>query len=210
MGGARREAANHRHLDDHARSSSARSSASGIFMLPVSARAARPQCLIGWVVSGVGVLVHRLCAWPGCRSWAATASRPISNGEFGPTVALPRRLGASGCPTGSRRRPSRSAAASALSFDRTAIRRTDVAIVIAASSGSSLLTCVNAIGVRAAGGFSLVTVAIKLLPLLAVDLAVRAARRQRRRVRAAAARCRSRVANDRGGDGADLFRLDRL
>jgi APA family basic amino acid/polyamine antiporter len=135
----------------------------GIFMLPVSLAPLGPNALIGWVVSGVGVM---------CIVFAlAQLSRLSGDGiqanierEFGPTVAFlvawsfwfSNWVAAASVAIGG---------ASALSFIGFASPATVVPLAIGCVV---VLTAVNAIGVRAAGGLSIVTVAIKVLPLLAV------------------------------------------
>jgi APA family basic amino acid/polyamine antiporter len=138
---------------------------SGIFMLPVSLAPLGRNVLIGWLISGVGVL---------CIAFAmARLSRLGGDGiqanierEFGPTAAF---LVAWGFWVSNwvAQASVAVAAASALSFAGPQFGGS-TAIVVGAIFWLVLLTVVNAMGVRAAGGFSLVTVAIKLLPLLAV------------------------------------------
>ena len=135
----------------------------GIFMLPVSLAPLGANVLIGWVVSGVGVM---------CIVFAlAQLSRLSGDGiqanierEFGPTVGFlvawsfwfSNWVAAASVAIGG---------ASALSFVGLASPATVVPLAIACVI---VLTAVNAIGVRAAGGLSIVTVAIKVIPLLAV------------------------------------------
>ena len=138
---------------------------SGIFMLPVSLAPLGRNVLIGWAVSGVGVL---------CIVFAmARLSRLGGDGiqanierEFGPTVAfvvawafwVSNWVAQASVAVG---------AASALSFAGPQFGGPDLIVPVAIGC-VVLLTAVNAIGVRAAGGLSVVTVAIKVLPLLAV------------------------------------------
>jgi APA family basic amino acid/polyamine antiporter len=135
----------------------------GIFMLPVSLAPLGANALIGWLVSGLGVM---------CIVFAlAQLSRLGGDGiqanierEFGPTVAFlvawsfwfSNWVAAASVAIGG---------ASALSFIGLASPSTVVPLAIACVA---VLTAVNAIGVRAAGGLSIVTVAIKVLPLLGV------------------------------------------
>lgn len=135
----------------------------GIFMLPVSLAPLGANVLVGWLVSGVGVL---------CIAFAlAQVSRLGGDGiqanierEFGPAVAFlvawafwfSNWVAAASVAIGG---------ASALSFIGLASPAMVVPLAIACVV---VLTAVNAIGVRAAGGLSIVTVAIKVLPLLAV------------------------------------------
>jgi APA family basic amino acid/polyamine antiporter len=138
---------------------------SGIFMLPVSLAPLGRNVLIGWLVSGLGVL---------CIAFAlGRLSRLSGDGiqanverEFGPTVAF---LVAWGFWVSNWvvQASVAVAAASALSFAGLQFGG-QTGIVMVAIGWLVLLTIINAIGVRASGGFSMVTVAIKLLPLLAV------------------------------------------
>ena len=138
---------------------------SGIFMLPVSLAPLGRNALIGWVVSGVGVL---------CIAFAmGRLSRLSGDGiqanverEFGPTVAF-LVAWAFWVSNWVAQASVAIAAASALSFAGLQFGGQS-GIVAVAIGWLVVLTAINAIGVRAAGGFSLVTVAIKLLPLLAV------------------------------------------
>lgn len=138
---------------------------SGIFMLPVALAPLGANALIAWLVSGVGVIciaygLGRLSmlggggiqanvekefgATPGFLvAWSFWASNATAQGA----VAV--------------------AAASAMAFVAPHLVHPDN-IVAVAIGWLVVLTGVNALGVRAAGGFSLVTVAIKVLPLLAV------------------------------------------
>ena len=138
---------------------------SGIFMLPVSLAPLGANALIAWVVSGIGVIciaygLGRLSMLGGggiqanveqefgptagfLVAWSFWASNAISQGA----VAV--------------------AAASAMSFVAPDLVRPGN-IVAVAIGWLVALTALNAMGVRAAGGFSMVTVLIKVLPLLAV------------------------------------------
>jgi len=138
---------------------------SGIFMLPVSLAPLGYNALIGWVISGVGVVciayaLGRLSRLGGDgiqanveKEFGATPgflvawSFWVSNWVAQAAVAV--------------------AAASALSFVGPQFLHPN-AIVTVAIGWLVILTGINALGVRAAGGFSMATVIIKLLPLLAV------------------------------------------
>jgi len=138
---------------------------SGIFMLPVSLAPLGPNAIVAWVISGIGVICiayalarlstlggegiqanveHEFGAVPG---FLVAWSFWVSNWVAQAAVAV--------------------AAASALSFVGPQFIGPE-SILIVAISWLVVLTGINALGVRAAGGFSLVTVLIKLLPLLAV------------------------------------------
>lgn len=137
----------------------------GIFMLPVSLAPLGPNALIGWLVSGVGVL---------CVVFAlARLSRLGGDGiqanierEFGPTVAF-LVAWAFWVSNWAAQASVAVGAASALSFIGPQFGGQDW-IVPLSISFVILLTAINAIGVRAVGSLSIVTVAIKIVPLLAV------------------------------------------
>lgn len=138
---------------------------SGIFMLPVSLAPLGRNALIGWLVSGIGVLciVYALAQLSklGGDGIQANVER-----EFGPTVAflvawafwVSNWVSQASVAVG---------IVSALSFIGPAFGG-QATIVPLAIASVVVLTGVNAMGVRASGRFSVVTVAIKLLPLLAV------------------------------------------
>ena len=138
---------------------------SGIFMLPVSLAPLGRNVLIGWVISGAGVL---------CIAFAmARLSRLGGDGiqanierEFGPIVGF-LVAWAFWVSNWVAQASVAIAAASALSFAGPQYGGQD-AILLGAIGWLVILTAINAMGVRAAGGFSLITVAIKLLPILAV------------------------------------------
>ena len=138
---------------------------SGIFMLPVALAPLGPNALIAWVVSGIGVV----CIAYGLARLSALGGAGIQANveqEFGPTAGflVAWSFWASNA-TG--QGAVAVAAASAMSFVSPALVRPDN-IVAVAIGWLVVLTAVNALGVRAAGSFSVVTVLIKLLPLLAV------------------------------------------
>jgi APA family basic amino acid/polyamine antiporter len=133
-----------------------------IFMLPVTLAPLGLNSVIGWVVSGVGAMcivfgLAQISRFGGegiqanierefgaTSGFLATWAFWVSNWVAQASVAV--------------------ATASALSFIGGG---SDFVLPVAIGS-VVLLTAVNAIGVRAAGGLSIVTVAIKILPLLAV------------------------------------------
>ncbi len=136
-----------------------------IFMLPVALAPLGLNALVGWLVSGLGVL---------CIAFAlARLSRLGGEGiqanierEFGPTVAF-LVAWAFWVSNWAAQASVAIAVGSTLSF--IAPPGDGIDLVLPAGIGCVvLLTMVNAIGVRAAGGLSIVTVAIKVLPLLAV------------------------------------------
>ena len=131
-----------------------------------------------WVISGVGVDVHRLWPCDGCRCSAAGASRPMSSRSSGRRPASWSR-GASGCRMRSRRPRLRSPPLVAMSFVAPGFVRPDN-IVPVAIGWLVVLTAVNAMGVRAAGGLSVVTVADQGAAAAGGRLDFRPARRDRR------------------------------
>ncbi len=134
-----------------------------VFMLPVSLAPLGANALIAWVISGLGAMcivlgLAQISRFGGegiqanierefgaTSGFLATWSFWVSNWVAQASVAI--------------------ATASALSF----IGPRFAGFVVPIAIGCVLLvTLVNAIGVRAAGGLSIITVAIKVLPLLAV------------------------------------------
>src|SRR4051794_29164738 len=138
---------------------------SGIFMLPVSLAPLGINVLVGWLVSGVGALCI-VFALAQLSSLGGDGIQANIEREFGPTIAflaawafwVSNWVAQASVAIG---------AASALSFIGPEFGGPTMVVPLAIG-WVVLLTAVNAIGVRAAGGLSMVTVAIKLLPLLAV------------------------------------------
>ena len=136
-----------------------------IFMLPVSLAPLGANALIGWVISGLGAMcivfgLAQISRFGGdgiqanierefgaTSGFLATWSFWVSNWVAQASVAI--------------------ATASALSFISPQFGGASSVVSIAIGC-VVFVTVVNAIGVRAAGGLSIVTVAIKILPLLAV------------------------------------------
>ncbi len=137
----------------------------GIFMLPVSLAPLGRNVLIGWPLSGFGVLCV-VFALAQLSKLGGDGIQANIGREFGPTVAflvawafwVSNWVAQASVAVG---------AAAALSFAGPQLVGPDLIVPVAIGL-VVLLTGLNAIGVRAAGGFSVVTVAIKLLPLLAV------------------------------------------
>ena len=138
---------------------------SGIFMLPVALAPLGPNALIAWIVSGIGVICIAYAMGRLSKLGGEGIQANVEK-EFGPTAGflVAWSFWASNA-TG--QGAVAVAAASAMSFVSPALVRPDN-IVAVAIGWLVVLTAVNALGVRAAGGFSVVTVLIKLLPLLAV------------------------------------------
>lgn len=137
----------------------------GIFMLPVSLAPLGRNAIIGWVVSGMGAL---------CIVFAlAQLSRLGGDGiqanierELGPTAAF-LTAWAFWVSNWVAEASVAVAAGSTLSFIGRQFGGGGFVLPVAIGCVVAL-TAVNAMGVRASGGFSIVTVAIKVLPLLAV------------------------------------------
>jgi APA family basic amino acid/polyamine antiporter len=138
---------------------------SGIFMLPVTLAPLGANALIAWLISGIGVI---------CIAYGLARLSMLGGGgiqanveqEFGATAGflVAWSFWASNA-TG--QGAVAVAAASAMSFVAPDLVHPGN-IVTVAIGWLVVLTAVNAMGVRVAGGFSMVTVAIKVLPLLAV------------------------------------------
>lgn len=138
---------------------------SGIFMLPVALAPLGANALIAWLISGVGVI----CIAFGLGRLSMLGGGGIQANiekEFGPTAAFlvawsfwASNATAQGAVA--------VAAASAMAFVAPHLVHPDNTVPVAIG-WLVVLTGVNSLGVRAAGGFSLVTVMIKVLPLLAV------------------------------------------
>ncbi|MEO8175098.1 MAG: amino acid permease [Sphingomicrobium sp.] len=136
-----------------------------IFMLPVTLAPLGLNAVIGWVVSGIGAL----CIVFGLAQISRFGGEGIQANierEFGPTLGF--------LATWSfwvsnwvAQASVAVAVGSALTFIGPQFGGPGAVVPIAIGC-VVLLTLVNAIGVRAAGGLSIVTVAIKILPLLAV------------------------------------------
>ena len=136
-----------------------------IFMLPVALAPLGRNALIGWFVSGIGVMciVYALAQVSklGGEGIQANIER-----EFGQTTAF-LVAWAFWVSNWAAQASVAIGVASALSF--LGPQFGGPSLVLPVAIGCVLvLTAINAIGVRAAGGLSLVTVAIKVLPLLAV------------------------------------------
>ena len=133
-----------------------------IFMLPVSLAPLGANVPISWVISGLGAMCI-VFGLAGISRFGGDGIQANIERGFGPTVGF--------LATWSfwvsnwvAQASVAVATASALSF----IGGGSDLVVPVAIGSVVVVTAVNAIGVRAAGGLSIVTVAIKILPLLAV------------------------------------------
>ena len=136
----------------------------GDFMLPVSLAPLGANSLVGWVLSGVGTLCIAFALAQFSRFGGEGIQANIER-EFGSTVAF--LVAWSFWVSNWVAQASVAVAAgSTLSFIGPQFGSQ---IVIPVAIGSVvLLTAINAMGVRASGGFSIITVIIRILPLLAV------------------------------------------
>ena len=138
---------------------------SGIFMLPVALAPFGANSLIAWLISGIGVI----CIAYGLGRLSMLGGGGIQANvekEFGPTAGF--LVGWSFWASNAITQGAVAvAAASAMAFVAPNLVHPDNTVPVAIG-WLVVLTGVNAMGVRAAGGLSLVTVLIKVLPLLAV------------------------------------------
>lgn len=136
-----------------------------IFMLPVALAPLGRNALIGWFVSGIGVLciVYSLAQ---VSKLSGEGIQANIEREFGQTTAF-LVAWAFWVSNWAAQASVAIGVASALSFIGPQFGGPELVLPVAIGC-VFLLTAINAIGVRAAGGLSLVTVAIKVLPLLAV------------------------------------------
>jgi len=137
----------------------------GIFMLPVSLAPLGPNAAIGWIISSIGALCIAFALARLTRAGGGGIQTYIEQ-AFGPTTAY-LVAWAFWCSNWASQAALAIATASALSRVFPSIAGPD-AIVAVAIAAIVFLTAVNAMGARAAGGLSLLTVAIKLFPLVAV------------------------------------------
>lgn len=133
-----------------------------IFMLPVTLAPLGMNALIGWVVSGIGAVCIAFALAQFSRFGGEGIQANIER-EFGPTVAF-LVTWAFWVSNWVANASVALAAGSTLSF----LGGGDQIVIPVAIASVVLLTAINAIGVRASGGLSIITVAIKVLPLLAV------------------------------------------
>ena len=133
-----------------------------IFMLPVALAPLGRNAVIGWVVSGIGAMCIAFALAQFSRFGGEGIQANIER-EFGPTVGF---LVAWSFWVSSwvAQASVAVAAGSTLSF----IGGGANLVLPVAIASVVLLAGVNAMGVRASGGLSIVTVAIRVLPLLAV------------------------------------------
>ena len=138
---------------------------SGIFMLPVSLAPLGANAIVGWVVSIVGALTIAFALASLGRTGAGGIHAYIER-AFGPTAAF---LVTWAFWWSNIAAQAALAIATASALSRLLPALGGAAGIVAVGVGSVVvLTLVNLRGVRTSGALSLLTVAIKLLPLLAV------------------------------------------
>lgn len=135
-----------------------------IFMLPVSLAPLGANALIGWVISGIGAVCIAYALAQFSRFGGEGIQANIER-EFGPTVAF-LVTWSFWVSNWTAQASVAVAAGSTLSFLGPQFGSSIVVPV--AITSIVLLTAINAVGVRASGGLSIITVIIKILPLLAV------------------------------------------
>lgn len=140
---------------------------SGIFMLPVSLAPLGANAVAGWLVSICGALAVAFALARLSRAGGGGIQSYIEQ-PFGPLAGF-MVTWAFWCSNWTSQAAVAIAFGSALSRVSAPLAGAD-GIVGAAVAAIVVLTCVNALGVRASGGLNLVTVAIKLIPLVGVVL----------------------------------------
>ena len=136
-----------------------------IFMLPVALAPLGINALIGWLVSGIGILCIAFALAQLSRSGGDGIQANIER-ELGPTAAF-LTAWAFWVSNWVAQASVAVAIGSTVSFIVPALAGPEKILQVGIGC-VAFLTLVNALGVRASGGLSIVTVAIKLLPLLAV------------------------------------------
>lgn len=137
----------------------------GIFMLPVSLAPLGPNAVVAWLISGMGALCIAFSLSRLADADGAGIQAYIER-QFGPTVGFIVAW-AFWCSNWTSCAAVAIAAAAALSAAVPGLAG-PYFIVSSSLAFLAILTAVNARGARAAGGLSIVTVAIKLFPLIAV------------------------------------------
>jgi APA family basic amino acid/polyamine antiporter len=141
---------------------------SGIFLLPVSLAPLGANGMIGWALSGIGATGIAFALARLTRHGGSGIQSHLER-AFGPTVAF-LVTWSFWCSNWAASAALAIATASAVAWLNPAFLSIGPFIAIAVGS-VLVLQLVNAMGVRASGGMSIVTTLIKMLPLLAVMLA---------------------------------------
>jgi APA family basic amino acid/polyamine antiporter len=137
---------------------------SGIFLLPVSLAPFGVNAVVGWLVSGAGALAIAFSLARISRD--GTGVQAYIEHSFGRTIAYLVTF-SFWCSNWAANAALAIATASAIAWLDPALQTTAF-IVPAAVASVVILSAVNARGVRTAGGLSIATVLIKILPLVAV------------------------------------------
>lgn len=137
----------------------------GIFMLPVSLAPFGRNAIWGWVISGAGVMCIAF-AFAQVSKLGGEGIQANIEREFGPTTAFVVAW-MFWVSNWTAQASVALAIGSTLSFIAPGVIGESLRVPVGLAF-VVLLTAINAIGVRASGGFSLVTVAIKIIPLFAV------------------------------------------
>jgi basic amino acid/polyamine antiporter, APA family len=141
---------------------------SGIFLLPVSLAPLGINAVVGWVVSGFGALA---IAYSLARlAHGGAGIQAYIEEAFGPTIGYLVTF-SFWCSNWAANAALAIATASAIAWLNPKLNTTTFIVPVAAAS-VVILALVNSRGARTAGGLSVITVLIKILPLLAVIAAV--------------------------------------
>jgi APA family basic amino acid/polyamine antiporter len=140
---------------------------SGIFLLPVSLAPLGINAVVGWVASGAGALAIAYSLARICRDGAGIQT--YIEQSFGPTVGYLVTF-SFWCSNWAANAALAIATASAIAWLEPQLQTPKFLIPVAIAS-VVVLAVVNSRGARAAGGLSVVTVVIKILPLFAVIIA---------------------------------------
>lgn len=141
---------------------------SGIFLLPVTLAPLGWNAIIGWAVSGLGAIAVAF-ALARLTSRGAGGIQAYIERSFGPTTAY-LVTWALWCSNAAASAALGIATAAAIGWLYPSAAAGPAFIAIAAGS-VAILQALNAVGARASGGLSILTTAIKLLPLFAVIVA---------------------------------------
>jgi basic amino acid/polyamine antiporter, APA family len=138
---------------------------SGIFMLPVALAPLGPNAIAGWLVSVCGALAIAFALARLTRAGDAGIQSFIEQ-AFGPTVGF-LVTWAFWCSCWSAQAAIAIAFGSAMSRVGAVLASPDMIVAVAVAA-TAFLAIVNAFGVRASGGLNLITVIIKIMPLVGV------------------------------------------
>jgi APA family basic amino acid/polyamine antiporter len=140
---------------------------SGIFLLPVSLAPLGTNATLGWVISGAGALAIAYSLALISRNGAGIQTSVEES--FGPTVAFLVTF-SFWCSNWAASAALAIATASAIAWIDPSLQATAFTIPVAVAC-TVALSLVNSQGARAVGGLSIITVLIKIMPLIAVAVA---------------------------------------